>query len=147
MYADTVTDSMRRALGETERRRRKQISYNEVHGITPVGVSKRIKDMIEGIYQPDLAREALVAAERLESYGAMSEKDLLKELKRAEREMLEAAKNLEFERAARLRDELKQLKELAFGVTESDLPATAGRDSSEIATVPASRKRRASRGA
>jgi excinuclease ABC subunit B len=147
MYADTVTDSMRRALSETERRRRKQISYNEVHGITPVGVSKRIKDMIEGIYQPDLAREALVAAERLESYGAMSEKDLVKELKRAEREMLEAAKNLEFERAARLRDELKQLKELAFGVTESDLPATAGRDSSEIATVPASRKRRASRGA
>jgi excinuclease ABC subunit B len=144
MYADSVTDSMRRAISETERRRHKQVAFNDAHGITPRGVSKRIKDLIEGAYQPDMAREALVAAERLESYGAMSEKDLVKELKRVEREMLDAAKNLEFERAARLRDELRELKQLAFGVAEPDLPATA---SSDRPVAPATRRRRASRGA
>jgi excinuclease ABC subunit B len=146
MYADSATDSMRRAIAETERRRAKQIAYNEAHGITPKGVSKRIKDLIEGIYQPDMARDALVAAQRLESYGAMSEKDLVKELKRVEREMLEAAKNLEFERAARLRDELKELKQLTFGVAESDLPAANRGDAVTAAAAPAARKRRASRG-
>ncbi|MGH8632303.1 MAG: excinuclease ABC subunit UvrB [Burkholderiales bacterium] len=147
MYADAPTGSMRRAIAETERRRRKQIAYNEAHGITPKGVFKRIKDLIEGVYQPGLAREALVAAERLESYGAMSEKDLTKELKRVERDMLEAAKNLEFERAARLREELKALKQLAFGVVESDLPAGGDTMAARAAAPPASRRRRASRGA
>jgi excinuclease ABC subunit B len=142
MYADSTTESMRRAIAETDRRRRRQIAFNEARGITPRGVSKRIKDLIDGIYQPDMARDALVAAQRLESYGTMNEKDLAKELKRVEREMLEAAKNLEFERAAKLRDDLKELRQLAFGVAESDLPPS-GALGGAAAGAAEPRKRRA----
>ncbi|MGH9886529.1 MAG: excinuclease ABC subunit UvrB, partial [bacterium] len=106
MYADVMTNSMRRAIAETDRRRQKQISYNAAHGITPIGVSKRIRDMIEGVYDSSVQQDRK-AAEKLAAYGAMSEKDLLRELKRVEREMLESARNLEFERAAQLRDQLK----------------------------------------
>jgi excinuclease ABC subunit B len=119
MYADKVTDSMRRAIAETDRRRQKQVDYNVAHGITPKGVSKRIKDLIEGVYDSS-ARQDLKAAEKLATYGAMNEKELFRELKRVERDMLQSARNLEFERAAELRDQLKELKALAFGVSESD---------------------------
>jgi len=145
MYADRQTDSMRRAIAETDRRRNKQVAYNAAHGITPKGVSKRIKDMIEGVYEPSL-RQELVAAEKLAAYGSMSEKDLLRELKRVEREMLDSARNLEFERAAQLRDQLKELKELAFGVTEvADVQPAAGADDrpAQIASIAASRRRKA----
>jgi excinuclease ABC subunit B len=114
LYADTVTDSMRRALGETERRRRKQIAYNAARGITPRGVSKRIKDIIEGVYDHEEARSQLKAAQAEARYAAMDEKALTREVKQLEREMLDAARNLEFERAARLRDQLKALKERLF---------------------------------
>ncbi|HWQ39794.1 MAG TPA: excinuclease ABC subunit UvrB [Burkholderiales bacterium] len=146
MYADFVTDSMRSAIAETERRRRKQIAYNEAHGITPKGVSKRIKDLIEGAYEHDAGHEALVAAERLETYGALNEKDLVKELKRVEREMLEAARNLEFERAARLRDQLQELKRLAFGVAESERPPLATARGSGARQSPLRKKRAAGHG-
>ncbi len=146
MYADAVTDSMRRAIAETERRRSKQSAFNEARGITPKGVSKRVKEMIEGVYQPGMVREAMVVAQRLESYGAMSEKDVVRQLKRVEREMLDAAKNLEFERAAQLRDELKDLKRLAFGVDGADPPGGSNRWSARGRTLPESRKRRVSRG-
>ena len=142
MYADTVTDSMRRAIAETDRRRNKQRAYNAAHGITPKGVSKRIKDLIEGVYEPIAAREVLKAAQLLQSYGTMSEKDLLKELKRVEKEMLEAARNLEFEQAARLRDRLKELKQLAFGVSESEIAARGVDGSGKAAHVAAGRRRR-----
>ncbi|HXF65595.1 MAG TPA: excinuclease ABC subunit UvrB [Burkholderiales bacterium] len=114
LYADTVTDSMRRAIEETERRRRKQIAYNRAHGITPRGVVKRVKDLIEGVYDYEAAREGLKAAQAEARYAAMDEKALAREVKRVEREMLEAARNLEFERAARLRDQLKALKARLF---------------------------------
>jgi excinuclease ABC subunit B len=114
LYADSVTDSMRRAIDETERRRRKQIAYNAARGITPKGVSKRIKDIIEGIYDPEAAREGLKAAQNQARYEAMSGKDLTREVKRVEKEMLECARNLEFERAAQLRDQLKALKAHLF---------------------------------
>jgi excinuclease ABC subunit B len=114
MYADVVTDSMRRAIDETERRRTKQVAYNEARGITPKGVQKRIKDIIDGVYDHESARQELKAAQNQARYRQMGEKDLTRELKRLEREMLEAAKNLEFERAAHLRDELKTLKERLF---------------------------------
>jgi len=114
LYADRITDSMRRAMDETERRRRKQSAYNAARGITPVGVSKRIKDIIEGVYDRDQARTQLKAAQAQEKFDSMSEKALTQELKRTEKEMLEAARNLEFERAAQLRDRLKALKQRLF---------------------------------
>jgi excinuclease ABC subunit B len=114
LYADTVTDSMRRAIGETERRRGKQVAYNEARGITPKGVSKRIKDIIDGVYDHESARSQLKAAQDDARYEAMSDKELTREVKRLEKEMLEAARNLEFERAAELRDRLKALKQRLF---------------------------------
>jgi len=114
LYADKLTDSMKAAIGETERRRKVQIAYNEEHGIIPKGVQKRIKDMIEGIYDPDAAKEELKAAQSEARYEVMSEKDLAMAIKRTEKEMMEAARNLEFERAAQLRDSLKELKSRLF---------------------------------
>src|SRR5207245_3452062 len=95
LYADTITDSIKRAIGETDRRRAKQVGYNEQHGITPTGVMKRIKDMIDGVYD---ASEAEVAEEEAR-YGAMSEKQLAREIKALEKKMLSHARNLEFEEA------------------------------------------------
>ncbi|MBM3359603.1 MAG: excinuclease ABC subunit UvrB [Betaproteobacteria bacterium] len=114
LYADRVTDSMRRAIDETERRRSKQLAYNAARGITPKGVSKRIKDIIEGVYDPDAARSGLKAAQEQARYESMSAKELAREVKRLETEMFKCARNLEFERAAELRDGLKRLKERLF---------------------------------
>ncbi len=114
LYGDTVTDSMRRAIGETERRRGKQLAYNAAHGITPRGVSKRVKDIIEGVYDHEEARTQLKAAQTEARYASMDEKALTREVKQLEKAMLDAARNLEFERAAQLRDQLKALKEKLF---------------------------------
>ncbi len=114
LYADRITDSMRRAIEETDRRRIKQVAHNFAHGITPQGVQKRIKDIIEGMYEPDAARSQLKAAQAQAKYLAMSEKEVSKEIARLEKDMLQAAKNLEFERAAELRDQLKKLRESVF---------------------------------
>ncbi len=111
LYADRITDSMRYAIDETERRRNKQLAHNAAHGITPLSVSKRIKDIIDGMYEPDAARKQLKAAQAEARYLAMSEKDVSKEIRRLEKDMLQAAKNLEFERAAEFRDQLKKLRE------------------------------------
>ncbi|MGZ8202987.1 MAG: excinuclease ABC subunit UvrB [Burkholderiales bacterium] len=114
MYADALTDSMRRAIGETERRRLKQVAHNAARGITPRSIEKRIKDIIDGVYDHETARQELKAAQNQARYRQMGEKDLTREVKRLEKDMLDAAKNLEFERAAQLRDELKALKERLF---------------------------------
>ncbi|TXT24321.1 MAG: excinuclease ABC subunit B, partial [Gallionellaceae bacterium] len=114
LYADKITDSMKRAIGETERRRHKQLHYNEQHGITPQGIVKRIKDIIEGAYDMDAERKSLKAAQTQAKYLAMSEKEVSKEIGRLEKEMFAAARNLEFERAAGLRDQLKKLRESVF---------------------------------
>jgi excinuclease ABC subunit B len=119
LYGDTVTDSMRRAIDETDRRRRKQLAYNAERGITPKGVTKRVKDIIEGVYDHEEARSQLKAAQAQARYEAMDEKTLTREVKQLEKAMMDAARNLEFERAAQLRDQLKALKEKLFlGVTE-----------------------------
>ena len=102
---------MKTAIGETERRRAKQVAFNLAHGIEPKSISKRIKDMIDGVYDADGAREAKKAAEEEAKYEALSEKQLDQRIRKMEKEMLEAAKNLEFERAASLRDELKILRD------------------------------------
>src|SRR6202162_3572325 len=120
LYADRMTDSMRGAIGETTRRRNKQLAWNQKMGITPIGVTKRIKDIIDGVYDIDQERKELKAAQAHAQYEAMPAKDLERELKRIEREMLDAARNLEFEKAAELRDRLYQLKEKLFGVAVPD---------------------------
>ncbi len=120
LYADHVTNSMQRAISETGRRRDKQIHYNETHGITPKGVTKRIKDIIDGVYESGSAHRELKAAQEQASYEAMSEKQLTREFKRLEKEMTDYARNLEFEKAAATRDQLFHIKEQLFGAAKHD---------------------------
>ncbi len=116
LYADTMTDSMKRAIGETNRRRVKQLAYNARHGITPKGVSKEVKDLIEAAYEPQAPAASLEAAQPAGRYDAMSERELARLLKALERRMLEHARNLEFEKAAELRDRLAGIRRRVFGV-------------------------------
>ena len=120
LYADRITDSMRRAISETERRREKQIRYNASHGITPKGVAKRIKDMIDGVYDFAGAQRELKAAQQQAGYEAMSGAKLTREFKRLEKEMIDYARNLEFEKAAETRDRLFGIKEQLFGAATHD---------------------------
>ncbi|HRB21528.1 MAG TPA: helicase-related protein, partial [Nitrosomonas sp.] len=110
LYADKITQSMRSAIDETNRRREKQIQHNVTNQITPRSVSKRIKDLIDGVYDHESAQQNFKAAQQQARYNTMSETQLAKEIQRVEKKMLEAAKNLEFEQAAQFRDELKSLK-------------------------------------
>ncbi len=126
LYADRITDSMKKAIGETERRRAKQIAHNEAQGITPRSIVKQVRDLIDGVYSEKTGREA----ERLEQESLrraqvedMSEKDVAREIKRLEKQMLEHARNLEFEQAARVRDQLNRLKAQAFGASGADQAA------------------------
>ncbi len=123
LYADKVTKSMELAIGETERRRKKQIAHNLERGITPRAIVKKVRDLIDGVYSEKAGKEA----ERLERDAMqraqvedMSEKDISREIKRLEKLMMEHARNLEFEKAARVRDQLGILKEQAFGAPGSD---------------------------
>ena len=120
LYADKITDSMRRAIDETERRRNTQLAFNVTHSITPRGVNKRIKDIIDGVYNTETARQELKAAQTVAAYKIMDEKTLTKQVKRLEKDMIDAARNLEFEKAAELRDQLRDLKLVLFGVEEHD---------------------------
>ena len=120
LYGDKVTDSMRRAIDETDRRRTKQIAFNLANNITPVGIKKDIKDLIDGVYSPQEARAELQAAQETAKYESMSEKQVSKEIKRLEKLMVDHAKNLEFEKAAQVRDQLRIVKEQLFGASGSD---------------------------
>ena len=114
LYADRVTDSMRRAIDETGRRREKQILFNQRNNITPRSVNKRIKDLIDGVYDSGHAQQQIGAAQAQARYDHMNESQLAKEIKSLEKHMLESAKNLEFEKAAQYRDEIKNLKNKLF---------------------------------
>ncbi|MCW8206117.1 excinuclease ABC subunit UvrB [Verminephrobacter aporrectodeae subsp. tuberculatae] len=123
LYADRITDSMQKAMGETERRRTKQIAHNVAHAITPRGIVKRVRDLIDGVHSEKAGKDA----QRLEQEAMqraqlqdMSEKDLAREIKRLEKRMLEHARNLEFEQAAQMRDQLTRLKGQAFGAHGGD---------------------------
>ena len=123
LYADKITDSMERAMGETQRRRAKQVAHNLAHGITPRSIVKQVRDLIDGVYSEKAGKEA----EKLErdamqraQVEEMSEKDISREIKRLEKLMMEHARSLEFEKAARVRDQLAILKEQAFGAPGTD---------------------------
>ncbi|MES2148752.1 MAG: excinuclease ABC subunit UvrB [Pseudomonadota bacterium] len=120
LYGDRITDSMRKAIDETERRRTKQMAFNIANGITPVGIRKQIKELIDGVYSPQQAREFLDAEKETAKVEAMSEKQISKEIKRLEKLMLDHARNLEFEKAAQVRDQLHVLKLQAFGAPGTD---------------------------
>ncbi|AME22457.1 excinuclease ABC subunit UvrB [Burkholderia sp. PAMC 26561] len=122
LYGDNITVSMKRAIGETERRRTKQIAHNLAMGITPRGVTKRIKDIIDGVYNVDDARAELKEAQTRAKFEDMSEKQISKEIKRLEKQMMDHAKNLEFEKAAQTRDQLSLLRQRVFGANVSDHP-------------------------
>ena len=118
LYADHVTESMKKAIDETRRRRDKQMAYNQAHGITPRGIVKKVRDLIDGVYSEKSDRQAQQARERAAArreVEEMSEKDLAREIKRLEKQMLEHARNLEFEQAAQARDQLALLKTRVLG--------------------------------
>jgi excinuclease ABC subunit B len=125
LYGDRITDSMQRAIAETERRRNKQLAFNTAQGITPRSVKKRIKDIIDGVYDQEAISRELKAAEQSARYEAMSEKALAKEIKRLEKSMQDHARNLEFEQAAAARDELFRVKQMAFGGEAHDATGSA----------------------
>ncbi|MFN4115144.1 MAG: excinuclease ABC subunit UvrB [Inhella sp.] len=117
LYADRITDSMRRALDETERRRNKQLSFNAEHGISPRGVAKKIRELIDGVVSDKARDEQAKAAQLPLAVEVMSEKEIGRRIQQLEKQMYEHARNLEFEQAARLRDQLAQLKEQLFGAS------------------------------
>jgi len=120
-YANKITRSMKAAMDETERRRKVQLAFNEANGIVPKGISKSIKDMIDGVYSKDEAQRERKAAQDQANYESLSEKQLAKEMKRLEKAMHDAAKNLEFEKAADFRDQLKKLRVKVFGAEMPDI--------------------------
>jgi excinuclease ABC subunit B len=120
LYGDRITESMRKAIGETERRRAKQTAFNLEHGITPRGLNKRIRDLIEGVYSDKPGRDDQKLLHQSAELEELSEKDLSKRITQLERQMLEHARNLEFEKAARVRDQLAQLREQVFGAAMHD---------------------------
>jgi excinuclease ABC subunit B len=122
-YGNSITRSMKAAIDETERRRKKQMAFNAANGIVPRGITKRIKDIIDGVYDKDEAKRELQAAQTQASYEALSEKQIIKEMKRLEKAMHDSAKNLEFESAADYRDQLKKLKAKFYGAEPPDIVA------------------------
>lgn len=116
LYADTITDSMRRAMDETARRREKQTAYNVAHNITPKSVKKEIRDIIDGVYKSDNLENEFGLVDG-QDYEKMGPKELAREIKRLENEMFEHAKNLEFEKASEVRDKLASIRKQVFGAT------------------------------
>jgi excinuclease ABC subunit B len=117
LYAERITDSMRRAIDETERRRTRQIAFNTAQGITPRSVVKRVRELIDGVVDSQSDKSKLKEIAATAEVELLSEKDLGKRIKVLERQMLEHARNLEFEKAARVRDQLAHLREQAFGAS------------------------------
>ncbi|MBP6644727.1 MAG: excinuclease ABC subunit UvrB [Burkholderiaceae bacterium] len=123
LYADRMTDSMKKAIGETERRRVKQLAHNVLHNITPRSIVKQVRDLIDGVYSEKAGQEAdrlAQAAIQKARFEDMNEKDIAREIKRLEKQMMEHARNLEFELAANARDQLSMLKAQAFGADGHD---------------------------
>ncbi|MEY2891761.1 MAG: hypothetical protein RJA98_1669 [Pseudomonadota bacterium] len=128
LYGDRITESMRKAIGETDRRRTKQVAHNEAMGITPKALNKKVRELIDGVYSDKPGRDDAKLAPLGADDEVLSEKDLSKRIKLLEKQMLEHARNLEFEKAARVRDQLALLREKAFGAAGSDniVPLVSG---------------------
>jgi excinuclease ABC subunit B len=127
LYADKMTESMAKAIGETQRRRIKQTQFNLDNGITPMSIVKKVRDLIDGVYS-DKASKANEQRDLDRAHVEdMSERDVAKRIKQLEKQMMEHAKNLDFEKAARVRDQLALLREQAFGAVVADhiVPITA----------------------
>jgi excinuclease ABC subunit B len=122
-YANKITRSMKAAMDETERRRGVQLAFNAANGIVPKGITKRIKDIIDGVYDKDEAQRERKVLQDQANYESLSEKQIAKEMKRLEKAMHDAAKNLEFEKAADLRDQLKKLRVKFYGAEMPDIIA------------------------
>ena len=120
LYADKITGSMERAIGETERRRAKQMAYNEEHGITPVTIQKAVADIMEGAYATGAggAKKFAAIAEEVAEYAGLSPDKLAKEIKKLEKQMHQHAQDLEFEEAAKLRDRIRVIQERNLGLME-----------------------------
>ena len=126
LYADRMTESMKKAIGETNRRRSRQVEFNTKNGITPKGIIKQVRDMIGGVYDPQQAQLELRAAQDQARYDIMSEKDMAREIRKLEKQMLEHARNLEFEKAAQARDRLATLRKNFFGASpDHEMPKRA----------------------
>ena len=120
LYADRMTDSMTKAISETDRRRAHQVAHNKAEGITPRSIVKQVRDLIDGVYSEKTGKEMAKLDLERAKVEDMSEKDVSREIKRLEKLMLEHARNLEFEKAARVRDQLALLREQAFGAAGGD---------------------------
>jgi excinuclease ABC subunit B len=120
LYADEITGSMRRAMDETQRRREKQLAYNEAHNITPRSIEKAVTDIMEGAFgqAPSSVREFAQVAEELHTYGHLTPKQLAQQIEKLEKEMYRHARDLEFEDAARLRDQIRHLKKGSLGLSD-----------------------------
>nr|RDS95981.1 excinuclease ABC subunit UvrB [Cereibacter sphaeroides f. sp. denitrificans] len=136
MYADRITGSMERALRETERRREKQIAYNEAHGITPQTVRKNVEDVLAGLWQGDTDQSRVTAKVDKPMVGA----NLAAHLDGLRVSMRKAAENLEFEEAARLRDEIKRLEAVELAISDDPLARqTAVEEAAEAAVKSSGR--------
>ncbi len=135
LYADTITGSMERAIGETDRRREKQQAWNEEHGITPESVKARISDILDSVYEKD---HVTADISHVSDAGAMVGNNLAAHLEALEKKMRDAAADLDFEEAARLRDEIKRLRETELAVMDDPL----ARLESEMEASPRARKKR-----
>ncbi|MEQ1950001.1 excinuclease ABC subunit UvrB [Mesorhizobium sp. CN2-181] len=122
LYADNVTGSMERAMAETNRRREKQMAWNEANGITPESVKSRISDILDSVYEKDHVRPDISG---FADSGAMMGNNLQAHLEHLEKEMRNAAADLDFERAARLRDEIKRLRETELAIADDPLAREA----------------------
>lgn len=119
LYADRITGSMERAMGETERRRLKQVAHNKAHGITPKTIRKAVADIMEGAYAGSSvsgARKYAKVAEDISAYAALSPEKLAKTIKKLEKDMQQHARNLEFEEAAKIRDRIRHIQESNLGL-------------------------------
>jgi excinuclease ABC subunit B len=121
LYADRVTGSMQRAIEETDRRRHRQVAFNELHGIVPRGISKAVFDVMEGARaepadQPAKAGRRAAPVAPSGNVVLLAPEQIARDIKRLEADMFKRARNLEFEEAAKLRDQIEKLKQAQLGL-------------------------------